>query len=146
MMLRLETVDPGLVAMVDGASDATRRAVAAAAVALTREWTGLNDERVLALPAAVAEGRVGDCSERRAVNSLVEELDGVQWDVQDGVDAGDATAEEHLEAFSRARAAASVAFAADDDARSAALEGLYEAAMAIDDLGMLRDAVGRVVL
>jgi hypothetical protein len=40
----------------------------------------------------------------------------------------------------RARAAASAAFAAEDDARSAAMEGFYEAATAIDDLDALLDA------
>jgi hypothetical protein len=100
----------------------------------------LNDRRVPALFAALGEGRVGDSSERRAVNSLVEELDDLQWNVQDRVGAGEATPGEHLEAFARARAAASAAFAAEDDARSAAMEGFYEAATAIDDLDALLDA------
>ncbi|MFM9559373.1 hypothetical protein ACKI19_44870, partial [Streptomyces caniscabiei] len=71
------------------------------------------------------------------VNSLVEELDNLQWDVQDRVDTGDADAHEHLYAFSRARAA--------EDPRSAAMEGLYEAAIAIDDLDSLRDVIEHVV-
>jgi len=140
-MLRLETVDARLVALVEGASDDRRRRAALAAAEFAKVRTGLRDDSVDALLSAVGRGEVGDTEEHRAVVAVVESLDARQWELQDRVDAGDAAVEEHLRAFSVARAASAAAFAADGDARVAALEALYEAHAAVDDLDALLRAV-----
>lgn len=140
-MIRLETVDPGLVALVEGAADDRRRGAALAAAEFARARSGLSNGRVETLLRLVGSGMVGDTAERRAVEAVVESLDERQWDLQDRVDAGDAAVADYLQAFAQARAASSAAFAADPDARVAALEALYEAHAAVDDLDGLRRAV-----
>lgn len=145
MMLRLETVDVGLVALVEGASDAHRRRAALAAAGFARARTGLNDETVDALLAAVGRGEVGRTVERRAVDEVVDLLDAQQWEFQDRVDAGEASPEDHLRAFCKARAASSAAFCADEDARAAAFEALYEAHVAVGDLVGLVEVVAPIL-
>jgi hypothetical protein len=145
LMLRLESVDPGPVALVEGADDDRRRRVALAAAEFARTRAGLNDDRVDELLRAVGRGKFGDTVERRAVEAMVEALDERQWDVQDRVDAGEASVADHLRAFAAARAAAATVFAADADARTAALEALYEANAAANDLNELRQSVDPIL-
>lgn len=112
-----------------------------AAAEFATAQSGLSDDRVEELLRMVSYGKVGDTAERRAVEAVVESLDERQWDLQDRVDAGDASVAEHLRAFAQARAASSAAFAANRDARTAALEAMYEAHAAADDLDGLRRVV-----
>jgi hypothetical protein len=65
----------------------------------------------------------------------------VSGKLQERVDAGDASPQEHLSAFSQARAAAALNLAFDPDPVAAAQEAAYEALAAVDDL----DAIRRIV-
>lgn len=138
---RLETLSPGLARAVGSAGEEQCRAAAIVGAALAAERTGLTARAAAEVLDALRDRGVVDADLRSAVDALVAELDEAQWDVQDRVDAGTAGVEDHLVAFRRARAASSVAFAADADARTAALEGLYEASAAVDDLDALLSAV-----
>ncbi|MGW4929146.1 hypothetical protein ACWEOH_08340 [Agromyces sp. NPDC004153] len=140
-MLRLETIAPDLVALIDRRDDIGRREAALIACRVAISRTGLSNLSVEALLGAIERGDVGETSSRRAVNVVVDALDGIQWELHDRLDEGTATTAEHLAAFARARAASAVYFAADSDARVAAMEALYEANAAIDDLDSLRSAL-----
>jgi hypothetical protein len=142
MSYRLETVAPDLVETLEGASEPVLRSVAHRAALLAVERTDLDDPRLERARAALGQGRTGASQERVGLQTLVEELDQAQWDLQDAVDHGTATREQQLAAFSRARAASSLWFALDEDALVAAVEALYEANAAIDDIESLRMTVG----
>lgn len=144
--LRIALADPGLADIIERADDAARRRALDAGAHLAVERAFLVDGRIAHAWRALAAGRVGDCSERRRVGELVNELDETAWDCQEEVEKGRARQDDYLAAFAKARAAASVAYAFEPDARVAAGEGLYEAHHAIRDLVALRavvmDAVG----
>lgn len=141
MTTRLATIDPDLAARVDAATAESCRAAALAAARFAVDQVRLDEplvERVLEL---LRRGQVGASPERSELEGLVAELDEEQWALQDRVDAGEATVEDHIDAFGRARAAASVYWAGDSDFRQAAGEAIYEASAAFDDLTELRSVV-----
>lgn len=141
MTTRLGTVAPDLVRRVDEATESQQRHASIRAAEFAMERSGLDDQRVQALLDLVREGTVEDAVIRTQVEELAAALDEAQWDIQDRVDAGEATVEDHLKAFGRARAAAAVLSAADGDPRIAAMESMYEASAIVDDLDELRSAV-----
>lgn len=141
MQVRLDTVARDLVELVGSAGDLERRRAAVAAAEFALERSGLRDQRADDGLQAVREGRVGDSPERSAVEALATALDERQWDLQDRVASGEAPSVEHLDAFGRARAASSVFYAAEADARTAALEAIYEASAVVDDVDDLRSVV-----
>ena len=77
---------------------------------------------------------LGESQTRSVVANLVESLDHVQWRLQQRMSEAGATEGEYLNAFSRARAAASVYYAGAADGRYAALEATYEATAVVDDI------------
>ena len=139
-MHRLETVDRQLARKLAAAEPIALRQVAAAIAEYAVVQTGLHDPRA---DAALRQLR-GEEDSARADSELarwVEQLDERQWDIQDRVEAGDASPQEHLAAFSQARAAAALSAAFDSDPVVAAQEAAYEALAAVGDY----DAVRRIV-
>lgn len=137
---RLESTFPELARAVEGASAAQRRDAALAASALAVEQTGLRNVAVDAALQELRSNRTVDDSRRSELHALVEELDEAYWSMQELVESGAAAGSDAVAAFRQARAAASVAFATETDARTAALEGLYEAVAAIDDVAVVARA------
>jgi hypothetical protein len=134
-------VDSELARLIEGWDGAARRRGLEAGVRLAVGRASLVDERVVEAWQAIAAGKLGERPERAAIVELVDELDQVAWDVQDEVSKGYARQEEYDEAFTKARAAAAVGYMFEVDARRAALESLYEAHYAIEDLPALRAVV-----
>lgn len=141
MTSRLATIAPDLDQTVTQAPPATQRAIAIAAAEFAVERTHLTGPQVDAALEAAQDGRLGDTPERNDIHALAERLDEQQWTIQDLVDAGQATEEEHLAAFSSARAATALYYALDADTPTAALESAYEANAATDDLPDLHTLV-----
>ena len=139
--IRLNTVAPDLVELVDRADDKTLRRVAILAAEFAVRRASLEDPRADGALQAVREGRIGNVPERAAVEALAEALDDRQFRVRESIGSENPSSEEHLEAFGRARAASSVFHSGDADARIAALEALYEAGAVVDDLDDLRATV-----
>lgn len=137
----LNLIAPDLVELLHGADEAGRRRAAAVACQLALERTGLSDARVSQARSALAAGRIGDVPERRGIQELTQQLDEAAWDARDRVRSGAATDDEYRRAFARARAAAALASAFEVDALQAALETLYEAHFAMEDLEALKAAV-----
>lgn len=132
--------------LVERADEASCRIAALTAAAFAVERSGLTDPRAGEALRTAQEGRIGDTAERSAIEALAVALDEFQWDLQDRAAAGTATAEEHLMAFGRARAAAAVFYAGDRDPRVAAAEAIYEASAVADDLDGLRSVVVRALV
>lgn len=139
--LRIALADSKLAEIVEEADDVARRRALNAGAHLAVDRTLLVDERITAAWRAIAAGRVGDCPERRQVEELASELDEAAWRCQEEVEKGQAQQDEYLAAFSKARAAASVAYVFEPDARVAAGEGLYEAYHAVRDQAALQAVV-----
>jgi hypothetical protein len=74
---------------------------------------------------------------RSEVKEVVERLDEKAFDMQDQVEAGKAEYDDYVRAFRRARAVASLEYALDPDAVTAAAESCYEAVAATDDVEAL---------
>ena len=127
MTIRLETVDAGIVRLLNALEPEKARKVALSAALLAVEATSLRDARIDSALTAVRAGRFGESPERAAVQALIESLDEEQWMLQERLEKGSARETEHLAAFSRARACHAVWYALDSDPRLAALETVYEA-------------------
>lgn len=122
---------------MEAASETQCRVAAIAASAVAVEQTGLRDVAVDAALQELRGNRTVDESRRSELHALVEELDEAYWDTQELVGPGSAAGSDAVAAFRLARAAASVAFATETDARRDALDGLYEAVAALDDVAVV---------
>ena len=145
MTSRLATIAPDLDQTITQAAPATQRAIAIAAAEYAIQRTQLTGPEVDAGLTAARDGRFGDTPERTGIHALAERLDEQQWAIQDRLDAGQATEEEHLAAFSTARAATALYYALDADAPTATLEAAYEANAATDELAELQTLVARTI-
>jgi hypothetical protein len=133
---------PDLVDAVRSADDERRRRAALAGCRFAVERNGLAQEPAIAdALRALTAGAVGDVPERQAVRELTEQLDNAAWAIQERVEAGEASDADYIATFKRARAAAAVEFAFEADAETAAMESLYEAHHATQDLDRLRAEV-----
>lgn len=125
-VMRLRTVDADLAEMIERADESQCRRAGVVAAQFAAEHVGLDDSTAYEALGAVGEGRHGDTPERAALKALVVALDELQWKLQDRLGAGQATADEHLIAFRRARAASAIVSAGETDSRVAASEAIYE--------------------
>lgn len=141
MIGRLSSIAPDLVAVIEQQQSEELRRVAVEAAKLAIERTNLSEPQVDAALSALYEGRLGFTPERSAVQYLADELDKIAWDAQEKMEAGIVSRQVYSTAFRRARAAASVGFALDSNALTAALESVYEAQAAVADLDAMRIVV-----
>lgn len=143
MTLRLETIAPDLVEELARADAAAQRRVATAVANAAIERTQLTAAELNDAFTAIQAEHFGDSPTREGVQRLTDRLDEEQWEIQERVEEGHANTAEHLRAFCAARTASAVYFALDADPKTAALEALYEAHAATDDLEALRRLVRR---
>jgi hypothetical protein len=141
MTVRLATIAPELVQVLERKRPADLRAVAAAVSEWIVAQVALVDPKVDAALAALKQARVGETPERDHLKVLVEELDERAWDTQDQVEEGLATEQQYLDAFALARAASAVWFALETHALESALESVYEAQAATNDLAGVRRVI-----
>ncbi|MGA9377326.1 MAG: hypothetical protein WBV73_00870 [Phormidium sp.] len=141
---RLELLDRDLSTLLKKASVSQQRNAALIASQFTIERTNLNDPIVDQALKAIEIGNYGDESLREKIESLVNQLDEIQWDLQEKMDAGETELSAYLGAFQQARSANSLYFALDADAFNAATESIYEADAATDDLASLKQKVLQV--
>lgn len=152
----LEGIRPGLAdCLLNAPSERLRRLAAMVANAAARS-AGLTDQRVIAALDAL-ESKAGiDYSMfsdlRDRMESLVEELDNIAWDLQEQADASHSSEEEYVQAlekeyapaFARARAAAAVAFALHPDPLTAATSAIYEAYHSTTGIETLKQIVAEL--
>jgi hypothetical protein len=95
---------------------------------------------------ALESGIQGDPALRAALESLVSELDEIQWDLQRQFEAGLVEQAEYEAAFRRARAANALCCALDPDAFEAASQSVYEAHAAVgEDTAKLMNTISPVL-
>jgi hypothetical protein len=80
---------------------------------------------------ALKKGEYGKEDLIQQLQDEVDRLDEKQWDIQNEVEKGTASEEEHEKAFDQARAANAVLSALDKSAKKAAIDALYEVHTAI---------------
>ncbi|MFB2897465.1 hypothetical protein ACE1CI_31495 [Aerosakkonemataceae cyanobacterium BLCC-F50] len=141
---RLELLDRDLSTLLKKASVSQQRNAALIASQFAIERTNLNDPIVSQALKAIELGNFGDESLREKIEALVNQLDEIQWDLQEKMDAGEAELSIYLTTFQQARSANSLYFALDADAFNAATESIYEADAATDDLAALKQKVLQV--
>ncbi|XWK91154.1 MAG: hypothetical protein U7127_14220 [Phormidium sp.] len=141
---RLELLDRDLSTLLEKASISQQRNAALIASQFAIERTNLNDPIVEQGLKAIELGNFGDESLREKIEALVNQLDEIQWDLQEKMDAGETDLSTYLGAFQQARSANSLYFALDADAFNAATESIYEADAATDDLAALKQKVLQV--
>src|ERR1043165_6254516 len=124
---RLGSVNRYLADLLARADDVHQRRAAEVAAEFALDHSGLTDGRIDVVVRAIRSGSPVNTSDREAVRQLSTELDEIQWNIQGQLDSGNATQDEHLRAFSLARAATALYYAADPDPKEAALESVYEA-------------------
>lgn len=138
MTIRLETVAPDLVEVLERLTTSELRSIAIEVSEWIVRQVGLADPRADAALTALRADVTGTSAVQDRLKVLVDDLDERAWDLQDKVEDGSATQEQYLHAFALARAAASVRFALESDALESALESVYEAQAATGDVAGVR--------
>jgi hypothetical protein len=132
-MTRLEILSPDVADKLQRASAAKQRAASLAAcefaVAHTRVEHRLVDEALRTLRAA----GVLTPNEKAELDALAAQLDEDYFALQEAAEEGQASTEDYLAMFAKARAVAALACAGDENALQAATEAIYEAAATADD-------------
>jgi hypothetical protein len=105
--------------------------------------TGVRNPEVVEALTVIRDEEEPSEALRLRLETLVQSLDDEQWTLQDKVDLSEATKEEHLAAFGRARAVNAVLCALEPDPLTAAAEATYEAIAATDDKVGIRDLISR---
>lgn len=138
---RLELLDRDLSTILEKASVSQQRKATIVASCFAIERTKLSDPIVEQALKAIEIGNLGDESLREKIESLVNQLDEIQWNLQDKMEEVETDMSTYLAAFQQARAANSLYFALDDNALIAANESIYEADAATDDLATLKQLI-----
>ncbi len=125
MTVRLSTIALDLTGLLAHASPDALRSATLAVVDAALQRTELRGPAVVEALGALGAGRYGAGPERDRLKQTETELDDAAWDLQDRAEAGDASQDDYLAAFKRARAASALWFALDDDALQAALERCF---------------------
>jgi hypothetical protein len=128
----LTQISPELVDQLRQSTDDTRHQLVERACLLAVQRTNVADPRLTEALDAIHSRTFGIQDLRTQVDALTQELDETAWDIQDRVDAGDASQDEYHRAFVKARAAAAIGFALDGSLE-ASFDSLYEAYYAIDN-------------
>jgi hypothetical protein len=117
------------------------RRIAAHVADLAVQRTTLHDPRIESALEALRDNRPVDAAERSEVKRLAEELDLYALDLAEKAEVGLASKQDSSAAFRLARAADSVVSALKPYALIAAVDAVYEACFATDDLDAVRATV-----
>jgi hypothetical protein len=138
---RLEFIDAEQSEMLKQATIVEQRNAAKVACKFAIECTSLShpilDEGLQSLD----KNRYGDFSLLNKLQSLVDRLDEIQWDLQEKMGEGSIELSDYLAAFHTARAVNSLYFALNADPFVAASEAIYEAQAATDELVTLKQKI-----
>ena len=143
---RLELISPELVSRFKHASNLQLRVCALAACRFALDQTGLTNPIIDEGLNSIEATNYGDSLLRQKVEVLINELDEVQWAIQELLDEGQGDQASYLRAFGQARAAQAIYSALDANPFVAATEAIYEANAATDDLTNLKKVILLVLL
>jgi hypothetical protein len=128
----LTQISPELVDRLRRSADDARHQLVERACRTAVQRADVTDPKVTEGLDAIRSRSFGSRELRSRLDGLTQELDEVAWDLQDQIDAGDATEAEYRCAFIKARAVAAIGFALDGSL-TASFDSLYEAYYAIDN-------------
>ena len=138
----LSLYSPRLAAACDSAGEPGLRTMAEIGARIAVSETGLASPAVNDAVAALLAGRFGPGPVRDSLAAFVAELDSEAFDLEDAIADGQATEDEYLVVFQRARSATSLMWSLHEDAKTAAGNALYEAIAALgEDPRRLEDAL-----
>lgn len=140
-MERLELAAPELFAELCDAPASEQRAASIHACRLAVAATGLDHPVVTRALDSLTEGRTSRPDERSDLADLADELNALASRFMEQSRGSDEARTQYLARFSRARAAAAVAFALEGEAPRASAEAIYEAAHAIDEPGEMFEGI-----
>ncbi|MEZ2226359.1 MULTISPECIES: hypothetical protein [unclassified Microcoleus] len=138
---RLEIIAPEQSEMLKQATISEQRNAAKAACKFAIERTSLSHPILDEGLEALEKGQCGDVSLQNKLQSLVDRLDEIQWDLQEKMGEGNIKLSDYLAAFHTARAVNSLYFALYADPFVAASEAIYEAHAATDELVTLKQKI-----
>lgn len=131
-MSRLEALSANLVTKLSRASAAKQRQACVAACELAIAGALVEHPLVSESLRKLRDGHVFTPQEKVELDALVAQLDDEYFDLHEAAEAGEATTDDYLRAFAKARAVAALSFAGSNTS-DAASESIYEAATAIGD-------------
>lgn len=138
---RLEFIDAEQSEMLKQATLAEQRNAAKVACKFAIERTSVSYPIIEEGLEALEKGQWGDFSLLNKLQSLVDRLDEIQWDLQEKMGECSIELSDYLAAFHTARAVNSLYFALNADPFVAASEAIYEAHSATDDLVTLKQRI-----
>lgn len=138
---RLELIAPDLARKILSSSEQSQRRVALRASIYAVDFTSLDNPIIREGLNALQLGIHGDTDLLKRLEKFINELDLIQWDLQESFEAGLTEEQDYIDAFHRARAASTLYFALLSDSREAATESVYEAIAATDELVDIEDVI-----
>jgi hypothetical protein len=142
---RLEFIDAEQSEMLKQATISELRNAAKTACQFALERTSFSHPILEEGLEALEKSQCGDVSLQNKLQSLVDRLDEIQWDLQEKMAEGSIELSDYLAAFYTARAVNSLYFALNADPFVAASEAIYEAHAATDELVTLKQKILQVL-
>ncbi|MEG4802252.1 hypothetical protein QUB63_20355 [Microcoleus sp. ARI1-B5] len=141
---RLEFIDAEQSELLKQATISELRNAAKVACEFALERTSFSHPIIEEALEALEKSQCGDVSLQNKLQSLVDRLDEIQWDLQEKMGEGSRELSDYLAAFHTARAINSLYFALNADPFVAASEAIYEAHAATDELVTLKQKILQV--
>lgn len=133
MIMRLETVEKGLVEKLKLVSEEQRRSAVKVACELAFRACPVEVPIVVESLRQLRSGNKLTTDQISELDALAAQLDEKYFDLQDSLDEGQNLNVEGLQLFSQARAVSALSLAGGEDSLMAAAEAIYEASSAVDD-------------
>lgn len=133
MIMRLETVEKGLVEKLKLVSEEQRRSAVKVACELAFQACPVEMPIVVESLRQLRSGNKLTTDQISELDALAAQLDEKYFDLQDSLDEGQNLNVEGLQLFSQARAVSALSLAGGENSLMAAAEAIYEASSAVDD-------------
>ena len=140
MESRLELLDPLLIVKIKGIVPSKRRAYTIKIVQYVLKQSGFKHELVNKIEHDLVNGNFVQASRQKgSLESLLEELEEIQFHQRKEVNQGQLSFQDYIEAFNHARAVNALFYALDADSFIALTEATYEAYTITQDLNAIKN-------
>lgn len=139
---RLSTISVELVDYLTRCGDVELREIADKAAMFALSHTGGVPTQVIDLRRQLKQGLFGDTYQRDVVEKLAAEYDEIYWiSIENATDSKES--DKGMKSFLRARAITAAWSCAESLPLQAALDACYEAAIAVGDVTLIKEAIGK---
>lgn len=139
-------IDPELALRIEQATEVELRIIVVKVCdSVLKENNLLTEPTVIVAVEAIHDSNYGDHVLTQNLESLVETLDEIPWDIGEKVENATAEYVERASAFRRARAANALLYALEIDPLLAATNSIYEAHAATSDYDRLREIILKIL-